>query len=123
MAAKKKAGSGATQARAAGRATTADLDDLVSDLEALRADVRSLAQGVGSEAGERISEALKSAEDRLASLVSAAEDVAADAVDQAEAWANENVDSLRESVREQPIAACLIALGAGALLGAILFRR
>jgi hypothetical protein len=26
-------------------------------------------------------------------------------------------------VREQPVAACLIAMGAGALLGAILLRR
>jgi ElaB/YqjD/DUF883 family membrane-anchored ribosome-binding protein len=121
MVAKKKTNNGGVKARA--HAATVDLDDLVSDLEALRADVRSLAQGIGSEASGRVAEALKSAEDRLATLVSAAEEAATDAYDQAEVWANENMDTLRENVREQPIAACLIAMGAGALLGAILLRR
>jgi len=121
MAAKKKTNNGGAKAR--GGAAAADLNDLVADLEALRADIRSLAQGIGSEASGRVTDALKSAEERLTGLLSASEIAAAEAYDQAEVWANENMDTLRENVREQPVAACLIAMGAGALLGAILFRR
>jgi ElaB/YqjD/DUF883 family membrane-anchored ribosome-binding protein len=119
MAAKKKTSNGGGKARGG----AADLDDLVADLEALRTDIRSLAQGIGSEASGRVTEALKSAEERLTGLLSASELAAAEAYDQAEVWANENMDTLRENVREQPVTACLIAMGAGALLGAILFRR
>src|ERR1700735_4618000 len=86
-------------------------DALVADLEALQNDVRNLAQGVGDEANERVKSALRMAEERVASAVRMAEDVAEDALDQAEVWAEENLDTLRESVRDQPVVACLIALG------------
>ena len=39
------------------------------------------------------------------------------------AWTEENADNLRATVREQPITSLLIALGAGAFLGAIFLRR
>ena len=42
---------------------------------------------------------------------------------QAEDWTNENLGSLREIVREQPVAACLVSAGIGAILGLLLFRR
>src|ERR1700744_2918954 len=99
------------------------LDALVADLEALQNDVRNLAQGVGDEANERVKDALRMAEERVASAVRMAEDVAEDAFDQAEEWAEENLDTLREQVREQPVVSCLIALGAGALFGALFLRR
>jgi ElaB/YqjD/DUF883 family membrane-anchored ribosome-binding protein len=99
------------------------LDALVADLEALQNDVRNLAQGVGDEANERVKSALRMAEERVASAVRVAEDAAEDAFDQAEVWAEENLDTLRDSVREQPVIACLVALGAGALFGALFLRR
>ncbi|MGA9796470.1 MAG: hypothetical protein WBQ17_13150 [Rhizomicrobium sp.] len=99
------------------------LDALVADLEALQNDVRNLAQGVGDEANERVMSALRMAEERVASAVRTAEDVAEDAFDQAGVWAEENLDTLRVRVREQPVAACLIAMGAGALFGALFLRR
>jgi ElaB/YqjD/DUF883 family membrane-anchored ribosome-binding protein len=99
------------------------LDALVADLEALQSDVRNLAQGLGDEANERVTSALRMAEERVASAVRAAEDVAEDAIDQAEIWAEENIDTLRERVRSQPVAACLVAMGAGALFGALFLRR
>jgi ElaB/YqjD/DUF883 family membrane-anchored ribosome-binding protein len=99
------------------------LDALVADLEALQNDVRNLAQGVGDEANERVKNALRMAEERVAAAVSMAEDVAEEALDQAEVWAEENLDTLRERVRDQPVAACLVALGAGALFGALFLRR
>jgi ElaB/YqjD/DUF883 family membrane-anchored ribosome-binding protein len=99
------------------------LDALVADLEALQNDVRNLAQGVGDEANERVKNALRMAEERVASAVRVAEEVAEDAFDQAEVWAEENLDTLREQVREQPVVSCLIAMGVGALFGAIFLRR
>ncbi|HXM00591.1 MAG TPA: hypothetical protein VN932_11720 [Rhizomicrobium sp.] len=115
MAAKsKKAASGKLDKR---------LDALVSDLEALQSDVRGLAQGAGVEAGSRISEALKAAEARVANAVRAAEDAATQAVGEAEDWAVDNMDSLRDTVREQPLTACLVAAGIGAVFGVLFLRR
>jgi len=101
----------------------AHLQALVSDLEALQADVKGLAQGVGAEANVRVTSAIKSAEARIASAVKMAEEMADQAVDQAEEWTTENLDSLRENVREQPMTAVAISVGVGALLGAIFLRR
>jgi len=40
-----------------------------------------------------------------------------------ETWTNDNLDSARESVWAQPLAAIALSMGAGALLGAIFLRR
>jgi ElaB/YqjD/DUF883 family membrane-anchored ribosome-binding protein len=124
MAAKrKKNGTAGTKSAAVSGNLGSRLDALVADLEALQGDVRGLAQGAGAEAGERITEALRMAEDRVAGVVRAAEEAAAEAVDQAEVWATDNLENLREQVREQPVTAMVLALSAGALLGAIFLRR
>jgi ElaB/YqjD/DUF883 family membrane-anchored ribosome-binding protein len=99
------------------------LDSLVADLEALQADVRGLAKGARAEAGDRIADALKAAEDRVTSALNAAQDAAAQAVDQAEVWATDNAESLREAVREQPLYSVAVAMGIGAVLGALFLRR
>jgi len=84
------------------------LSALRQDLEALQEDMRGLGEGVGAAAQERLSEALRATE----SLASQMQD-----------WSNENLDTVRDSIREQPVAACLVSMGVGALLGAILLRR
>jgi hypothetical protein len=43
--------------------------------------------------------------------------------DDVETWTNDNLDSVRGSVRAQPLSAVVLAMGAGALLGAIFMRR
>ena len=101
----------------AARKKTADtvegrLAALREDLEALQSDMKGLANGVGD-----------AASDRLTEMLSATEDLAEQLTERVEVWTNENAETLRETVREQPLVACAIAMGAGAILGAILLRR
>ncbi|HTQ13795.1 MAG TPA: hypothetical protein VMH86_07960 [Rhizomicrobium sp.] len=101
----------------------AQLDALVADLRALQADVRKLAQGASKEAGDRLSEALKTAEGRANAAYAQARRTASEAVDQAEVWATDNLAALREAVREEPVKAVAIAAGIGALFGVLFLRR
>jgi hypothetical protein len=39
-----------------------------------------------------------------------------------EAWGSENLAGVREAVRNQPLKACALSIGAGALIGALLLR-
>ena len=50
-------------------------------------------------------------------------DSAMEAADRVESWGSENMPKMRKMVRTKPFAACALALGAGALLSAILLRR
>lgn len=84
------------------------LSALRQDLEALQQDMRGLGEGVGEAAQERLREALKATETLAAQM---------------DEWTTENLDSLKETIREQPLAACAISLGIGALLGALILRR
>ena len=88
------------------------LEALRADLEALQGDMKGLAGGVGDIASERVSEMLKTTEDMADQITAQVED-----------WATDHVDTLRETVREQPVLAIALAMSAGALLGAILLRR
>ena len=45
-----------------------------------------------------------------------------DAVGRFEAWSSENLATVRNAVRSQPLKACVLSIGAGALLGALLLR-
>ena len=84
------------------------LEALRKDLRALQGDVKELGAGVGA-----------AAQEKLAEVLAATENLAL----QVDAWANENVESVRDAVREKPIKACLIAMGAGVFLGAVVLRR
>ncbi|HEY2444250.1 MAG TPA: hypothetical protein VGI20_00740 [Rhizomicrobium sp.] len=82
----------------------AQFDALQTDLAAFGKDARKLANGVG--------------------------DAAEDAVERAERaynglgkWTSGNIGSMRQGVRSQPLAACLVSLGVGTVLGALLLRR
>ena len=107
----------------------AKLARLKTDLETLQKDIRGLAGEVGGVASNRANEALKSAERLAERAYQLAEETAdqataygAKAAEDIEAWTNENAETLRETVREQPITSLAIAVGAGAFL-ALLLRR
>ncbi len=88
------------------------LSALKSDLSALQKDVRGIAGDAGEAATAKMNEALNGAMETVQ-----------DMADRIEDWGADHIVSLREQVREQPLAACALAMGAGALLGALLLRR
>ena len=88
------------------------LSALKSDLSALQKDVRGIAGDAGEAATAKMNDALTGAMETVQ-----------DMADRIEDWGADHIVSLREQVREQPLAACALAMGAGALLGALLLRR
>ena len=82
----------------------AQLDALQSELNDLQKDARALAGHVGKAAGNAI-------------------DAAGAAYNGVEKWTASNVHSVRGTVRNQPLTAVLVSLGAGAVLGALFLRR
>jgi ElaB/YqjD/DUF883 family membrane-anchored ribosome-binding protein len=77
---------------------------LRSDFQALQDDMRGLAEGVGDAASDVVHTTNRAAEDALD-------------------WTNDNIGSLQDSVRRQPLAAVVLSMGAGALVGSLLLRR
>jgi ElaB/YqjD/DUF883 family membrane-anchored ribosome-binding protein len=119
----------ATAKAAANSNVEARLATLRDDLETLQKDIKGLAGEVGGVASNRANEALKAAE----KLAQRAYELAEETADQAttygtkaaediEAWTNENAETLRETVREQPLTALAVAIGVGAFL-MLLLRR
>ena len=87
------------------------LSALRADLDTLQQDMRALVSDVGEVASEQVQEA-----------VNGAMESASDAVERVEEWGNENLEPVREAVRTQPLAACMISMSAGAIIGALLLR-
>lgn len=86
----------------------AGLDDVRQDLEQLRADVARLIETLG-----------KTAQHKVEGLAGEAQAQAAAASE----WAEGHSVSVREAIRDQPLAACAVAAGIGFVLGQILLRR
>lgn len=82
----------------------AQIEALQSDLSDLQKDARALAGHVGRTAGVAI-------------------DAAGAAYNGAQKWTNSNMRSMRGTVRDQPLTAVLVSLGAGAVLAALFLRR
>ncbi|HTT85094.1 MAG TPA: hypothetical protein VMF67_16580 [Rhizomicrobium sp.] len=82
----------------------AQLEELQSQLSSLRKDARHLTDGLSKTAG-------------------VAMDTAEAAYQGVGKWTSDNVDSVCEWGRDQPLTACLVSLGVGAILGAIFLRR
>ena len=95
-----------------GHDLSARLDSLRDDLGALQKDLRGLLSDAGGAANEQVQEAVKGA-------LSQVEDVA----ERIEEWGSDNLDSVRDVVRNQPLAAIAISMSAGALIGALFLRR
>lgn len=86
----------------------ARLGALKSDFQALQDDMKGLATGVGAAASDVFHTTNRTAENALESVGE---------------WTNDNIGSLKDTVRKQPLAAVLVSMSAGALVGAILSRR
>lgn len=82
----------------------AQIEALQSELTSLRKDATVLAGSVGRAAVDAI-------------------DAAETAYNGVEKWTSDNVHLMRGSVRNQPLTAVLVSLGAGAVLGALFLRR
>jgi hypothetical protein len=93
----------------------ARLSAVRADLDALQEDMRGLVSEVSGAAGQQVQVAMS---DALGAAVTTAQDAAGRIGD----WGNENLGGVRDAVRSQPLAACVISIGAGALLGALLLR-
>lgn len=108
------------------RKTTKDLDKrldaLRSDLDALQDDTKGLAIDAVDVAGSRARDAVHAAEGLAERALRLAEETASGMASDVEAWTNDNLDTARDRVREQPLAALLVSLGIGAILGALVLR-
>jgi outer membrane murein-binding lipoprotein Lpp len=83
------------------------LNSLRADFDALQHDVRGLASDVGDAASSQVQDAI---------------DTASGAVDRVSEWGTENLNGVRSAVKSQPLAACMLSMSAGALIGALLLR-
>jgi ElaB/YqjD/DUF883 family membrane-anchored ribosome-binding protein len=88
------------------------LDSLRDDLGALQKDLRGLLSDAQGAANGHMHDAVRGA-------MRSVEDVA----DRLEEWGSDNLESMRDVVRSQPLAAVAISMSAGALLGALFLRR
>jgi len=114
----------ATMNKAIGTATLDNrIEALRTDLGALQSDVKGLANDAGVVANERISKAIRAAEDVAKRAVNVAEDATSQALVKVEHWADDNLDTVRTSIRNQPFYAIGISMGLGAFVGAMLTRR
>ena len=95
-----------------GNEMRARLNSLRGDLDALQQDLRRVLSDVGD-----------AATDGVQSAMSGAMHSAQEAYDGFEDWGGRSLKDVRKSVRAQPLRACLVAMGAGAFLGALLLRR
>ena len=99
------------------------LEALRSDLDTLQTDVKGLANDAGVVANERVNMAIRSAEDVAKRALQVAEDATSQAIGSVERWADDNLNSVRGSIRNQPLYAIGISMGVGAFVGALLSRR
>jgi len=94
-----------------GTALQSRLTSLREDLDHLQQDVRGLMSDVGDVATDQVHTA-----------VNGAIDTASDTVDRVSEWGNDNLEGVRHAVRTQPLAACVLSMSAGAIIGALLLR-
>lgn len=83
------------------------LNSLRADFDALQNDVRGLASDVGDAASTQVQDIMSDA---------------IDTVDRVSEWSTENLNGVRSAVKSQPLAACMLSMSAGALIGALLLR-
>jgi ElaB/YqjD/DUF883 family membrane-anchored ribosome-binding protein len=98
------------------------LGALRSDLGALQDDMKSVVGNVENVANDGAQAAMHAAKNVAERAYRLAEEAAADLIDDVATWTDDNLDSVRGSVRAQPLSAVALSMGVGALLGAIFLR-
>jgi ElaB/YqjD/DUF883 family membrane-anchored ribosome-binding protein len=89
----------------------ARLSLLREDIDALQDDMRGLVSDVGDVAT-----------DQAKAVVNGAMDTASETAERVTEWSSDNIEGVRQAVRTQPLAACVLSMSAGALIGALLLR-
>jgi len=84
--------------------TEARLQALKGDFEALQRDMRLLLDSIGSDASDRVVSATNGA------------------AHQVEEWANDGMETVRDTIRAQPLAAIALSMSAGAVISSLLRR-
>jgi len=87
------------------------LSSLREDIDALQHDMRGLMSDVGDVAT-----------DQAQAVMNGAMDTASETVDRVSEWSSDNLEGVRQAVRTQPLAACVLSMSAGAIIGALLLR-
>jgi ElaB/YqjD/DUF883 family membrane-anchored ribosome-binding protein len=95
-----------------GHVAQASLETLQEDLALLQANMSKVFAGLGGAASEGVTHAMRSAST-----------TAEDMVEQVESIGQDGVDTLRSTIRSQPLTALAVSVGAGALIGALLTRH
>jgi len=108
--------------RAAVKPIDTRLSALRSDLDAMQEHARGLAGDVGNAANDGAMAAVEAARNMAERAYRLADEAAAGVADDMEEWASDNLEVARDTVREKPLAALAVAMGVGALFGAIFLR-
>jgi ElaB/YqjD/DUF883 family membrane-anchored ribosome-binding protein len=108
--------------RVAASPIDARLSALRSDLDAMQEHAKELAGDVGNAANDGALAALEAARSMAERAYRIADEAATSVTDDVEEWASDNLETARETVREKPLAAIAVAMGVGALFGAIFLR-
>jgi hypothetical protein len=80
------------------------LQALKGDFEALQRDMRLLLDSIGTDATQRVASATNGA------------------AHQVEEWASDGVETVRDTIRSQPLAAIALSMSAGAVISSLLRR-
>lgn len=81
------------------------------DLDALQSDMRGLVEDAAGAATGQARQAMSGAMESAHGMV-----------ERAGEWSHDNLGGMREVVRSQPFAACVLSMSAGAIIGALLLR-
>ena len=98
------------------------LSALRSDLDSLQEHAREIVGDAGNVANDGAAAALETARSLAERAYRLADEAATRVTDDVEEWATDKFDVARETVREKPLVALAIAMGIGALFGAIILR-
>lgn len=101
----------AQRKRKNGHDIEARIHALKSDFDALQSDMRKLVESMG-----------EAAESGVSDLTNGAAKAASEAAGQIEHWTEDGINSVRRAIREQPLAAIALSMGAGAIIGTLLRR-
>ena len=108
--------------RGTSRPVDARLNALRDDLDAMQEHAKGFAGEVGNAANSGALAAIEAARSMAERAYHLADEATQSVTDDVEEWATDNLEAARETVREKPLAAVAVAMGVGALFGAMFLR-